>query len=181
MGPVAERRHAFRKCLMTRERSRDSPELSSDLASGLLSFRLPQFDRISLRVMQAGKPAVGIRLRVNLDRDSCGSQLRCHSVEIPDSKVHHPDLVGIPEIVARLSERNENSGSCFLPPNGFLVARWFELDSQVLLVPTPQRCRIVSSEEQSSDSRHFFHFRSSSEPCFRRVHCRHAPLSVQRG
>ena len=31
---------------------------------------LPQFDRISLRVMQAGEPAVGIRLLVNLDLDS---------------------------------------------------------------------------------------------------------------
>jgi hypothetical protein len=96
--------------------------------------------------MQAGEPAVGIRLRINLDRDSCGSQLGCYSVEIPDPKVHHPDLVGIPKIVARLRERTENGGTSFLLPNGFLVARWCERDPQVLLVPLPQRFRIVSSE-----------------------------------
>ena len=114
--------------------------------------------------MQAGESAVGIGLRVHRDRDSCGSQLGCHSVEIPDAKVHHPDLVGISEIVTRLRERSEDGGSCLLLPSGFLVARWCERHPQVLLVLTPQRCRIVSSEEQSSDSRHFFHFRSSSEP-----------------
>jgi hypothetical protein len=32
----------------------------------------------------------------------------------------------------------------------------------VLLVPTPQRFRIFGSEEESSDSGHFFRFRSSS-------------------
>jgi hypothetical protein len=34
----------------------------------------------------------------------------------------------------------------------------------VLLVPKPQRFRIFGSEEESSDSRHFFHLRSSSDP-----------------
>jgi hypothetical protein len=37
-------------------------------------------------------------------------------------------------------------------------------DPQVLLVPTPQCFRIVSSEEQSSNTRHIFHFRSSAIP-----------------
>jgi len=49
---------------------RNSPELFRDLAFSVWTRRLPQFDRISLRVMQVSKPAVGIRLRVNLDRDS---------------------------------------------------------------------------------------------------------------
>jgi hypothetical protein len=40
------------------------------LAFSVCNLRLPQFDGIPLRVMQAGEPAVGIRLRVNLDRDS---------------------------------------------------------------------------------------------------------------
>src|SRR6266436_4746014 len=67
-------------------------------------------------------------------------------------------------MVARLRERTEDGGASLLLPNGFLVARWCERDPQMLLVPLPQRFRIVSSEEQSSDSRHFFHFRSSSDP-----------------
>jgi hypothetical protein len=57
---------------VTQEKSRNSPELLCDLAFGVWNLRLPQFDRISLRVMHAGEPAVGIRLRVNLDLDSCG-------------------------------------------------------------------------------------------------------------
>jgi hypothetical protein len=57
-------------------------------------------------------------------------------------------------------------------PNGFFVARWCEWDFQVLLVPTPPRCRIVSSEEQSSDSLHYFHFRSAYEPMPNSCPCR---------
>src|SRR6267142_6586458 len=87
-----------------------------------------------------------------------------HFVEIPDSKVQHPDLLGIPEIVARLLEWSKSGGSGLLLPRGFLVARRYERDSQVLLVPAPQRFRIFGSEEESSDSGHFFHFRSSSNP-----------------
>src|ERR1700726_2257909 len=114
--------------------------------------------------MQAGEPAGGRGNLGNLDLDSCGSQLGCHFVEIPDSKVQHPDLLGIPEIAARLLEWSESGGSGLLLPRGFLVARWYERDSQVLLVPKPQRFRIFGSEEESSDSRHFFRFRSSSDP-----------------
>ena len=50
-----------------------SIERLNNLAWSSHSSRLPQLDRISVRVMQAGETAVGIRLRVNLDRDSCGS------------------------------------------------------------------------------------------------------------
>jgi hypothetical protein len=57
-------------CPVTQEKSRNNPELLCNLAFGVWNLRLPQFDRISLRVMHAGKPAVGIRLRVNLDLDS---------------------------------------------------------------------------------------------------------------
>src|SRR6266436_3758555 len=149
---------------VTQEKSRNSPRLFSKLAWSGWLCRLPQFDRISLRVMHAGKPAVGIRLRVNLDLDSRSLQLGCHFVEIPDSKVQHPDLLGIPKIVARLLEWSKSGGSGLLLPRGFLVARRYERDSQVLLVPAPQRFRIFGSEEESSDSGHFFHFRSSSDP-----------------
>src|SRR6266487_1247985 len=53
------------------QENRNSPELLCNLAFGVWNLRLPQFDRISLRVMHAGKPAGGIG-RVNLDLDSCG-------------------------------------------------------------------------------------------------------------
>ena len=55
---------------VTQEKSRNSPELLSKLVWSVWLCRLPQFDRIPLRVMKAGESAVGIRLRVNLDCDS---------------------------------------------------------------------------------------------------------------
>src|SRR5215471_11897779 len=77
------------------------------------------------------------------------------------SKVHHPDLVGIPEIATLFGKGTEDSRSRLLLPNGSALARWFERDPQVLLVPVSQRFGIMSSEEQPSDSGYFFHFRSS--------------------
>jgi hypothetical protein len=76
----------------------------------------------------------------------------------------HPNLLGILEIVARLSEGSETGGSGLLLPPGFPVGRWYRQNPQVLLVPKPQRFRIFGSKEESSDSGHFFHFRSSSDP-----------------
>jgi hypothetical protein len=61
--------HYFR-FVVTQKKSRNTPKLLCNLAFGAWTLWLPQFDRISLRVMQASEPAVGIRLRVNLDLDS---------------------------------------------------------------------------------------------------------------
>src|SRR5579864_2480070 len=105
--------------------SRNSPELLSSLAWSVWFCRFPQFDGIPLRVMQVGEPAVGIRLRVNLDRDSRSLKLGRHFVEIPDSKVQHPNLAGIPEIIGRLRKRSETRGACLLLPSWFPVARWY--------------------------------------------------------
>ena len=69
---------------------------------------LPQFERISFRVMQAGEPAVGVGLGVDLDLDLCGSKLGYHFVEVPDAKVHHPDFAGVAEVAARLCEGGED-------------------------------------------------------------------------
>src|SRR5215469_11333047 len=77
------------------------------------------------------------------------------------SKVHHPDLVRIPEIATLFGKGSEGGRSGLLLPNGSALARWCERDPQVLLVPVPQRNGIMSSEEQPSDSGYFFHFCSS--------------------
>src|SRR5215467_3652218 len=77
------------------------------------------------------------------------------------SKVHHPDLVRVPEIATLFGKGAEGGRSSLLLPNGCAFARWCERDPQVLLVPVPQRCGIMSSEEQPSDSGYLFHFRSS--------------------
>src|ERR1700721_3874969 len=49
-------------------------------------------------------------------------------------------------------------------PRGFSLLRWCRQNPQVLLVPKRQRFRIFRSKEDSSDSTHFFHFRSSRDP-----------------
>src|SRR5215471_12077466 len=81
------------------------------------------------------------------------------------SKVDHPDLARIPEILTRFGKGTKDGRSGLLLPNGSALARWFERDPQVLLVPVSQRFGIMSSEEQPSDSGYFFHFRSSRFMC----------------
>src|SRR5215472_6849788 len=124
-------------------------------------WRLPQFDGISLRVMQTSEaPNVGIRFRV-FDFNSCRSELDYHFVEVMHSKVHHPDFLRVPEILGRFGKGTEDGWSGLLLPNGSALARLFERDPQVLQVPVRQRFGITSSEEQPSNSGYFFHFRSS--------------------
>src|SRR5215475_13201369 len=77
------------------------------------------------------------------------------------SKIHHPDLIRIPEIATLFGKGAEGGRSGLLLPNGSAFAGGRERDPQVLLVPVPQRRGIVSSEEQPSDSGYLFHFRSS--------------------
>src|SRR5207245_3222476 len=69
------------------------------------------------------------------------------------------DLHSFPTRRSSDLEWSESGGSGLLLPRGFPVARGYDRDSQVLLVPKPQRFRIFGSEEESSDSGHFFHFR----------------------
>src|SRR5215471_6620194 len=107
------------------------------------------------------------------------------SLRVMHSKVHHPDLVRIPEIATLFGKGTEGRRSGLLLPNGSALALWCERNSQVFEVPVPQRNGIMRSEEQPSDSGYFFHFRSSRfmfSSCLRRrsrkrwlcgVLCRH--------
>jgi hypothetical protein len=61
-----------RKRLYPNAAAQAHDKLLCNLTLGVWNLGLPQFDWISFRVMQAAKPAVGIRLRVNLDLDSRG-------------------------------------------------------------------------------------------------------------
>jgi hypothetical protein len=60
---------------------------------GSSGHRLPQFDGISIRIVQPGETTLGIFLWIYLDRDVRGVQLFDHGVEIPDAKVDHPGLL----------------------------------------------------------------------------------------
>src|SRR5262245_5363741 len=73
------------------------------------------------------------------------------------SKVHHPNLTWITEILRGLGKRSETGRPSLLLPNGCALACGSERDSQVLFVPVSQCFGITSFEEQASDSGYFFH------------------------
>jgi hypothetical protein len=127
---------------------------------GLLG--LPEFDGIAFRVVEAGEPAVGIRLGVDLDLDASGLELGGHFLEIADAKVEHPDFAEIAEIGAGLLECSESGRSCFLMPGGFFGARWNDQNTEVLLIPEAQCFWIFGAKEEASDSGDFFHLRCTS-------------------
>jgi hypothetical protein len=78
--------------------------------------RLPQLNRITLRVTQAGKAAVGIMLEVNFDRDTHRTKPRRCRIEVLGAKVDHPQSLGIDEVIACLGERAERSQPRLLLP-----------------------------------------------------------------
>ena len=83
---------------------------------------LPQLYWVLLRVMNPGKPAVGIRLWVNGDFDASGTKLCRHFVEVSDTKVNHPHLIRITEVFTRHRKRLKGCGACFCLPTGLSSA-----------------------------------------------------------
>jgi hypothetical protein len=71
--------------------------------------RLPRLDGITLRVMQAGKTAVGIMVGVHFDRDTHRTKRRRCRIEVPGAKVNLPQSLGIDEVVACLGERTQGN------------------------------------------------------------------------
>src|SRR6267142_6438097 len=84
--------------------------------------RLPELDRISLRVLQAGEAAVGVRLLVNLE---------------------HPHLLLAAEVVGIGREGLEHRWAGFLAPGLLVVARRREVDAEVVAVPRLERARVA--------------------------------------
>src|SRR5690348_3579599 len=111
--------------------------------------------------MQASEAAnVGVRFRI-LDLDARRAKLGDHFVDVVDTKIHHPSLIGIAEVFGGFGKRSENGRSGLLLPNGGALARRGERNAQVLLVPVAQRFGIMSAEEQTSNAGYFLHLRSS--------------------
>src|SRR5437588_6638657 len=85
-----------------------------------LSFRFPELDWISFRIIQTSKPPVGINLRIDGDLDLRGTKLFHDGIEIPNAKVNHPVLIRIAEVIATARKRSKDRRSCFLRP-GLLI------------------------------------------------------------
>src|SRR5690554_5274183 len=85
-----------------------------------MGCRLPQFDRVSFRVMNSSESVdLGIPLlRSRLHIDAPAPQLRDHGVQVRDSEVDHPLLLGPAEIFRVVLERAEDGRSAALLPDG---------------------------------------------------------------
>src|SRR6266850_899425 len=98
--------------------------------------RLPELDRISIGVLQAGEAAVGVRLLVNLE---------------------HPHLLLAAEVIGIGREGLEHRRAGFPAPGLLVVARRREVDAEVVAVPRLERARVARAEEEAADARHSFH------------------------
>jgi hypothetical protein len=117
--------------------------------------RLPQFDRVAFRIVEAGEPAGGgvVPLGASLAGDLRGAQRRQHRIQIPHPQVEHPLLVRR-EVVGVRRDRREHHRAA-LDQQGPLIGRSGAFDcatgadAEMLAVPGRQRIRIVRPEEQA--------------------------------
>ena len=107
--------------------------------------------------MCAGEAAKGIVLRVHLDLDPGGAQLRHHRVEVTHAQIEHPHLLWTPEVVGIRREWLEGGWPCFLEPRLILIALLAWRHAQMLLIPRLQRLRVARPKEEPADSRHALH------------------------
>src|SRR5208283_1150703 len=99
--------------------------------------------------MQSGKSTIRVRLGIDGDIHSGCAKLSHHGVEIVDSEVDHPALILFPEVTGVFRKRTKGGGAGFLDPRFLAVLRWYEIDSQLFLVPPGQCRRIVGAEEKA--------------------------------
>jgi hypothetical protein len=122
------------------------------------SLRLPQLDRVALRVMGAGETSIRIRFRINDNIDVRTSKLFDHGIEIANTKIDHPSLLAPAEILRVVWERCKGGWTRFLGPRLLAVVRGHEINSEMIFVPMAQRRGIFRAEEKPSDASNFFRF-----------------------
>jgi hypothetical protein len=97
-----------------------APDPAEGNARGVASAlrRLPQFDRIAVRIGKVGKAAIRLRLRMELYSDAGLFELRDHGVEIPDPEIDHPLTRGVAKIVGVGGKWREDRRPGLLLPGG---------------------------------------------------------------
>src|SRR6266478_5510761 len=155
----ARRSPPSRRWRRRRVRPRRPPRASASWsASGSLArsagnsrARLPQLHRISFRIMQTGEAPVGVVLRINLDGNARGAQLRHHGLEAAHPEIDHPLLLAGAKVAGRLLERCERGGAGLLLPDRIVVVRGNHRDPEVLAVPRGEALRVTRAEEQTAN------------------------------
>jgi hypothetical protein len=94
-----------------------------------ISFRLPELDWISFRVVQTSEAPIRIHLRIDSDVNPGGTKLLDDGREISHAKIDHPVFFGIAEILAVLRKRSKNRRPGFLYPGLLGVIRRYEINA----------------------------------------------------
>src|ERR1700730_9923496 len=106
--------------------------------------------------MQARETPVRILLRVNLDRDASGAELRSHGVQVVHPEIDHPLLSRITEVLRVRGERRIHRGPRFLLPRRVAVIIRHPSYSQVRAIPFRQALGVLCAKKQSANAVHFF-------------------------
>src|SRR6476469_7527745 len=124
--------------------------------------RLPQLDAVSLGVAKLGEATVRIPLWVHLDGLPGRAQLIDDRVEVGDTEVDHPGVLGRADHLRVQLEGREHRRARLLAPGALLVALRGGLDPEPLLIPKLQRVGITRAKEESADARDSLHERNHS-------------------
>src|SRR5437868_9781852 len=114
-------------------------------------WRLPQFDRIALGIVDAGEAADAriIPLGLGDDLDARLAQTGEEIFKAVDAQVEHHLPVGR-EIVAIGWKGREDGRSGLLLPHAIVAAA----NAEVIAIPYPERVRVARPEEQTANPRH---------------------------
>jgi len=122
---------------------------TAPLAHNSPLHRLPQLDRISFRIMQPRKPAIGVRLRIQSHGNPRRLKLCSHLADIANPKVQHPHLLRIPEVGRTLRKRTEDRHTRLRMPFRRVDTSRRQRNTKVLLVPPSQSIRVFGLEEHT--------------------------------
>ncbi|EYT60894.1 hypothetical protein D514_0105330 [Microbacterium sp. UCD-TDU] len=135
-----------------RPRARCGAESARLPTGGSVRLRrpLPQLDRETFRVVDAGERAVllGVPLVAALHGDAFGFEPRGELLDVGHAQVEHELLVG-GEVVAVGGERREHGHARILLPDPGVTGA----DPEMLLVPGGPRLRVPAAEEEATDAR----------------------------
>src|SRR5687768_1223421 len=87
----------------------------------LFIFGLPQLDGIPFGVVQSSKATIGINLGIYNNRDSKLAKLINHTIQTFDSKIDHPNLLSLSEILSIARKRSEHRRTFKLLPWTFRI------------------------------------------------------------
>ncbi len=122
------------------------------IGASVSSAGLPQLNGIAFGIVQSSEAAVGITLRIKVNRNSNRAQLSHNRVEIADAKGYRPTLSSIVKIRCRLGERSKGAGSGFPPPGALVITRWRKRYPKAIAVLLAQRGGFAPPKEQTPDA-----------------------------